>query len=642
VQYYRLLMDEEPSIQRRLAAILAADIAGYSRLMHADEPATVRDLKAHQSVILPLIGRHGGRVIDTAGDGILAEFPSVIGATQCAVELQTVMAERNERVPESRRMLFRIGINLGDVIHDESRIYGDGINIAARLEALAEPGGVLVSSTVHDHVRGKLPFTFADAGDRQLKNIEQPVRTYRLLIPGAAFTPGAAPPGRTTTANRRRWTVLGLAALLVLLAAGGAWWIHARFVPRQRADGTEAPRLSIVVLPFSNLSGDSSQGYFADGITDDLTTDLSRIAGSFVISRNTAFTFKGKAVDARQIGRELGVRYVLEGSVRRTGRTVRVNAQLIDAGTGAHLWAEQMDVDQGTLTTSQDNFGIASRLARTLSVELVNVEGRRAPLANPDAVDLTMRGWSLLNAAPQQDDAKRSVTAFEDALRIDPDNSQARVGLAHALTLIHRNRWDPEPARILARADEAVTRAIALSPNYAHAHYVKAEVLALSGRFDAALATYDRAIALDPNHAAAYVARGRSLIAIGRAAEAVAPVETAIRLSPRDPDLFIWYYVLCHAYTHLARDAQTIEWCLKSTATGKSFWGAWTDLASAYAWRGQKSEAAAAVAELLKVRPGFTVEKLAQDGSGYSDNPTFRKEFERIVEGARKAGLPER
>ena len=415
----------------------------------------------------------------------------------------------------------------------------------------------------------------------------------------------------------------------------------ARFMPGQRADGTEAPRLSIVVLPFGNLSGDPSQDYFADGITEDLTTDLSRLAGSFVISRNTAFTFKGKAVDARQIGRELGVRYVLEGSVRRMGRTVRVNAQLIDAGTGAHLWAEQMDVDQGTLATSQDNFGIASRLARTLSVELVNVEGRRAPRANPDAVDLTMRGWSILNAAPQQDDAKRSVAVFEDALRIDPDNSQARVGLAHALTLIHRNRWDPDRAGVLARADEAVTRAIALSPNYAHAHYVKAEVLALSGRFDAALATYDRAIALDPNHAAAYVARGRSLIAIGRAAEAVAPVEKAIRLSPRDPDLFIWYYVLCHAHTHLARDAPAIEWCLKSTATGKSFWGAWTDLASAYAWRGQKAEAAAAVAELLKVRPGFTVQQLAQDGAGYSDNPTFRKEFERIIEGARKAGLPE-
>ena len=634
-------MDEEPPIQRRLAAILAADIAGYSRLMHADEAATVRDLKAHQSVILPLIGRHGGRIIDTAGDGILAEFPSVVGATECAVEIQTVMAERNAGVPESRRMLFRIGINLGDVIHDENRIYGDGINIAARLEALAEPGGVLVSNTVYDQVRGKLPFAFEDVGQRQVKNIERPVWMYRVHIPGAASKAVATPVRRPALTDRRRRLVWGLAACLVLLGAAGAWWLGSRFLPSQRPDSPEAPRLSIVVLPFRNLSGDPSQDYFADGITEDLTSDLSRIAGSFVISRNTAFTFKGKDVDVRQIGRELGVRYVLEGSVRRMGSTVRVNAQLIDAGTGAHLWAEQMDVDQGTLTTSQDNFGIASRLARTLSVELVNVEGRRAPRANPDAVDLTMRGWSILNAAPQQDDAKRSVTVFEDALRIDPDNSQARVGLAHALTLIHRNRWDPDRALILARADEAVTRAIALAPNYAHAHYVKAEVLALSGRFDAAVATYDRAIALDPNHAAAYVARGRSLIAMGRAAETVAPVEKAIRLSPRDPDLYIWYYVLCHAYTHLARDARAIEWCLKSTATGKSFWGAWTDLASAYAWRGQKAEAAAAVAELLKVRPGFTVEQLAQDGSGYSDNPTFRKEFERIIEGARKAGLPE-
>jgi len=628
-------------MKRRLAAILAADIAGYSRLMHADEAATVRDLKGHQSVVLPLIGRHGGRIIDTAGDGIMAEFPSVIGATECAVEIQTVMAERNEGVPESRRMRFRIGINLGDVIHDETRIYGDGINIAARLEALAEPGGVLVSNTVYDQVRGKLPLTFEDVGERQVKNIEQPVWVYRVHIPGTSSSGAAPPVRRSAMARRGRWMVWGVAAVLVLLGAAGAWWTGARFFSGHRADSTEAPRLSIVVLPFGNLSGDPSQDYFADGITEDLTTDLSRLAGSFVISRNTAFTFKGKAVDARQIGRELGVRYVLEGSVRRMGRTVRVNAQLIDAGTGAHLWAEQMDVDQGTLASSQDNFGIASRLARMLSVELVNVEGRRAPRANPDAMDFTMRGWSILNAAPQQDDAKRSVTVFEDALRIDPDNSQARVGLAHALTLIHRNRWDPDRAGVLARADEAVTRAIALSPNYAHAHYVKAEVLALSGRFDAALATYDRAIALDPNLAAAYVARGRSLIAIGRAAETVAPVEKAIRLSPRDPDLFIWYYVLCHAYTHLARDAPAIEWCLKSTATGKSFWGAWTDLASAYAWRGQKAEAAAAVAELLKVRPGFTVQQLAQDGAEYSDNPTFRKEFERIIEGARKAGLPE-
>jgi len=534
-------MDEEPSIQRRLAAILAADIAGYSRLMHEDEPATVRDLKSHQSVrILPLIGRHGGRIIDTAGDGITADFPSVIGATECAVEIQTVMAERNQRVPESRRMRFRIGINLGDVIHDETRIYGDGINIAPRLEALADPGGVLVSNTVYDQVRGKLPLTFEDVGERQVKNIEQPVRMYHLHIPGASSKAVAKLVRRPAITNRRRWIVWGLAAFLILLGAGGAWWMGSPFFPGHRADSTEAPRLSIVVLPFRNLSGDPSQEYFADGITEDLTSDLSQIAGSCVISRNTAFTLKGKAVDARHIGRELGVRYVLEGSVRRMGGIVRVNAQLIDAGTGAHLWAEHMDVDQGTLASLQDNFGIANRLARMLSVELVNVEGRRAQRANPDAVDLTMRGWSVLNGGPNKEDVQRSVALFEDALRIDPDNSQARVGLAQALNLVYRNRWDPEPAKVLARADEAATRAISTAPNYAHAHYVKAEVLGLLNRFDAALATYDRAIALDRNHAAAYVGRARNLVAVGRAADALAPVEKAIRLSPRDPELYVW------------------------------------------------------------------------------------------------------
>ena len=633
-------MDEEPSMQRRLAAIVAADIAGYSRLMHEDEPATVRDLKAHQSVILPLIGRHGGRIIDTAGDGIMAEFPSVIGATECAVEIQTVMAERNQRVPESRRMRFRIGINLGDVIHDEARIYGDGINIAARLEALAQPGGVLVSNTVYDQVRGKLPFTFEDLGERQVKNIEQPVRTYQLHIPSESAKAVSTLAKRPALTDRRRWILRGLAAFLVLAGAGGVWWMGSPLFRSLGADTTEAPRLSIVVLPFSNLSGDPSQDYFADGITEDLTSDLSRIAGSFVISRNTAFTLKGKAIDVRQIGRELGVRYVLEGSVRRVGGTVRVNAQLIDASTGAHLWVEQMDVDQSTLAL-QDNFGIANRLARMLSVELVNAEGRRAERTDPDAMDLTMRGWSVLSGGPNKEDVQRSVGLFEDALRIDPENSQARVGLAQALTSVYRNRWDPEPAKVLARADEAATQAIAAAPNYAHAHYVKAEVLGLSNRFDAALASYDRAIALDRNHAAAYVGRARNLNVIGRAAEALAPVEKAIRLSPRDPELYVWYFVLCHANTHLARDTQAIEWCLKSLATGKTFYFAYVDLASAYAWRGQNAEAAAAVAELLKLRPGFTVQALTQEGSGTSDNPAFRKEFQRIVEGARKAGLPE-
>ena len=466
------------------------------------------------------------------------------------------------------------------------------------------------------------------------------MRVYRIHVSGAASVP--PPPRRAATTARRRRVVPGVVVSLVVIAAAAAWWTSPRFFPARRAIGTEAPRLSIVVLPFTNLSGDPSQDYFADGITEDLTTDLSRLAGSLVISRNTAFTFKGKAVDARQIGRELGVRYVLEGSVRRMGHNVRINTQLVDAGTGGHLWAEQIDVDQGTLATSQDNLGISSRLARALSVELVNVEGRRARHADADAVDLVMRGWSLLNAGPDREDVQNAVALFEAALRIDPDNSQANVGLAQALIHTYRSARLPERATLLARADEAATRATAVAPDSAQAQSIKAEILGLQNRVDAALATYDRAIALDRNLTSAHVGRARSLIAAGRSAEAVGPVERAIRLSPRDPELYLWYYVICHAHTHLARDAATIEWCLKSVATGKIFWHAWADLASAYAWRGQTAEAAAGVAEILKLRPGLTVQQMAEEGFAYSDNATFRKEYQRIVEGVRKAGLPER
>jgi TolB-like protein/Flp pilus assembly protein TadD len=436
--------------------------------------------------------------------------------------------------------------------------------------------------------------------------------------------------------------VSGVVVSLVVIAAAAAWWTSPRFFSGRRAVGTEAPRLSIVVLPFTNMSGDPNQDYVADSITEDLTTDLSRLAGSLVISRNTAFTYKGKVVDARQIGRELGVRYVLEGSVRRMGRGVRINAQLVDAGTGAHLWAEQIDADQGARATPQGDFGIASRLARALSVELVNVEGRRAPRTNPDAIDLVMRGWALLNAGPNREDVQNAVALFEAALRIDPDNVQANVGLAQSLIHIYRSRWDPERARVLARADDAATRATAVAPDHAQAQSVKAEILGLQKRFDAALATYDRAIALDRNLTTAHVGRARHLIVSGRAADAVASVERAIRLSPRDPDLYLWYYVVCHAHTHLARDAATIEWCLKSIGTGKIFWHAWVDLASAYAWRGQTAEAAAAVAEILKLRPGLTVQQMVEDAWMGSDNATFRKEYQRIAEGVRKAGLPER
>ena len=333
----------EERIQRRLAAILAADVVGYSRMMQADEAGTLAALKSRRTEILqPLVSKHHGRIIKVMGDGVLVEFASAVEAVSCAVALQEAMTVANEGAEESRRVVLRIGVNLGEVVVDGGDLYGDGVNIAARIEALADPGGVFVSNTVHDHVRDRLPFACEDLGEQQVKNIARPVRVYALSA--AAVT--ALPPVAATTRARDPMT------------------------PPQ------APQLSIVVLPFANLSNDPEQEYFADGITDDLTTDLSRISESFVIARNTAFTYKGKSVDVRQVGRELGVRYVLEGSVRRTRNQVRVNVQLIDAETGAHLWADRFETDHTDLAEAQD--AITGRLAQTLNLELVDARGRQA------------------------------------------------------------------------------------------------------------------------------------------------------------------------------------------------------------------------------------------------------------------------
>jgi adenylate cyclase len=321
---------------RRLAAILAADVAGYSRLMEADEEGTHERLQAHlRELVEPKIAEHRGRIVKNTGDGFLAEFPSVVDAARCAVEIQRGMAEREPEVPEDRRIRFHIGINLGDVIVEEHDIFGDGVNVAARLEALAEPGGICVSRMVRDNVRDKLDLAFEDMGEQQVKNIARAVRVYRVRDRAAELADATAP----------------FAASI---------------------SQTKPPRLSIVVLPFTNLSDDREQQYFADGITEDLTTDLSRLAGMLVISRNTAFTYQGKRVDTKQIGHELAVRYVLEGSVRRSGNQVRVNAQLIDADTDAHLWAERFDGDTSDLFALQDE--VTSRIANALSVELITAE----------------------------------------------------------------------------------------------------------------------------------------------------------------------------------------------------------------------------------------------------------------------------
>src|ERR1700689_1398911 len=342
-----MVADQPSRIGRRLSALVAADGAGYSRLMGLDEAGTARILREHRVIADAVVAKHGGRIVKTTGDGLLIEFPSVVDAVECAVAVQTVMTERNDGIPQDRRMLFRIGINLGDILIEGDDILGDGVNVAARLEGIATPGGICISSSAYDQVRGKVDVDFADLGEHNLKNIARPVRAYAVKRNGL----GVGTNGCTTPIS------------------------------------PSTPRLSMVVLPFVNIGGDPEQDYFVDGVTDSLTTDLSRISGSFVIARNTAFTFKGKAVDVKQLGRELNVRYVLEGSMQRSGHRMRINVQLIDAGTGNHLWAERFDKPLADLFEMQDE--IVARLAGALNAQLVSAEARRAEqVPTPDSMDL--------------------------------------------------------------------------------------------------------------------------------------------------------------------------------------------------------------------------------------------------------------
>ena len=397
--------------------------------------------------------------------------------------------------------------------------------------------------------------------------------------------------------------------------------------------------LSMVVLPFENLSHDREQEYFADGITEDLTTDLSRIPGAFVIAAHTALTFKGKPVDAKQVGRELGVRYVVEGSVQRTEEQVRLNAQLVDAQSGAQLWADRFDGDRRLLGQLQDDF--TARLARSLDIQLTEAESLRAERErpnNPDAVDLAMRGRAALNQSRVRENYVSARGFFEHALSIDAKLPRALDGLSYTLAVLVLTRWSVSPDRDMARATRMAAAALDAHPDDALAHLAKGYLFVVQKRFEGALAEFETAIGDDRNLAEAYGMIGSTKTLSGRASEAFAPVETAIRLSPRDPLLNVWLFYICHAHTHLAQDEQAIEWCRKSVAAGP-FWVAFVDLASAYAWTGQKAEAQDAVRELLKLMPGYTVSKWA--AAGWSDNPVFLKQYTRIVEGLRKAGLPE-
>ena len=498
-------MSTAERIERRLTAILAADVVGYSRLMSADEEGTLAQLKSHRSAIVdPKIAEHRGRIVKTTGDGLLMEFASVVDALRCAVEVQRGMAEWNADIPQDKRIEFRVGIHQGDVITEAGDIFGDGVNVAARLEGLAQPGGICVSGRVHEDAHGKLDISFEDMGEQQLKNISRPVRVFRVMSNGPAGVLGKKSSGFLS----REWTGIGLrhagmaliAVLLVLF--GAAYWRLQRSEPQP----SPAHRLSMVVLPFKNLSNEPEQEYFAEGITDDLTADLSRIGDSFVIAPSTARTYKD--ADPKRIGQELRVHYLLDGSVRRTGSTVRINARLIDTRTGAEIWSDRFDGDWTKSMQLQDI--ITGRLARRLDLELINQESRRAEMARPnapDAVDLAMRGWAVLNQPYSREQLAQSRGLFEQALQIDPGLPKALVGFADALALEVNYRWTDKPADQLRRAEDAVDRVLSAFPDDAMAHFVKGDIQRAKGRnVEIAVNAYEAAIALSQ------VDRGEALL----------------------------------------------------------------------------------------------------------------------------------
>jgi adenylate cyclase len=637
---------------RKLVAILASDVVGYSRLAGADEDRILARLRTLRSDLIdPTIAVHRGRIVKRTGDGSIIEFRSVVDAVRCAIELQNAMVERNAGLPPERRIELRVGIHLGDVVEEaDGDLMGDGVNIAARLESICEPGGVCLSGTAYEQVRDKLKYQFVDLGEKQLKNIARPVRAYALSAAALASSTDQSPAARVPAAKRGapRWTPLiaacGVAALLTAGWLGWRAWSPLREPTATVAAVTDklatAPRLSIVVLPFENLSGDKEQDYFADGITDDLTTDLSHLPDSFVVARNTAFTYKGKPVDVKQIGAELGVRYVLEGSVRRVDENITVNAQLISTETGAHIWADRFDGERSHLGELQVEF--VSRLANSLGVELVRAEALRAMRErpnNPDAVDLSMRGWMELYRPVSKASHDAALGLFERALALDPQLVPAMVGLAQVLEIGLTNQYSVNPKGAIALAEDFAERAVAAEPENSAAHLAKADVFFAKRQWPQAIAEAETAIADNPNNAGAHAKDGFYRMLLGRSEDGFAGVETAFRLSPRDPSVPYWQYMVCHLHSHLAQWEQAIDWCNKAHAGAPGNWYPLVDLAAANAWAGRDKEAKEAVAELQKIYPGFTVQKWAS--IHWTDDPTFNAQYARIAEGLRKAGLPE-
>ena len=557
---------------RKLAAILVSDVVGYSRLAGADEDRILARLRTLRSDLIdPTIAVHHGRIVKRTGDGSIIEFRSVVDAVRCAIELQNAMIERNAGVPEDRQIEFRVGIHVGDVVEEsDGDLMGDGVNIAARLEGIAKPGAICLSEDAYRQVSGRLDMAVTDLGPTQLKNIERrsglirckwgSLRRRSRRKRQEPVTPAAPTP------QKRRFGLaplaVALAALLVVIAGGAWWFLNANRSASVAAKApAEAARLSIVVLPFANLSGDPGQDYLVDALTDELTTSLARIRDSFVIARNTAMTFKGKPIDAKAIGKDLGVRYVLEGSVQPSGDRMRVNAQLIDAGSGAHLWAEQFDTPRADLLQTQD--AIVAHLARAIDMQLNDAEAarlKRTPAANPDAEDLALQCQAGSDKAGWiGKEADAAYTLCEQALAIDPNNVRALMELGVKFQVLVQAGVSSNPKGDLQRADELESKALALDPDWTYPHSMKGLILRFQGRTEEAVPEDERALAVDPSNVQAVVDLGFDYGDLGEFDKSLEYFDKAILLSPHDPFLAHSYGGKAWANFALKRYDQAIE-----------------------------------------------------------------------------------
>ena len=586
---------ENQRTERKLAAILAADVVGYSRLMGHDEEGTLRRLKAHLGELVePHIAAHRGRIVKRTGDGLLVDFSSAVEAVRCAVAIQSGMADRNRAALDDSRIEFRIGINLGDVIIEGEDIYGDGVNIAARLEALAEPGAIFVSRAVRDSVRDKLGIVLEDLGEKPVKNIARPVRIFRV-----GRTDGSRPGGvRPATA-----------------------------VP------AVPDKPSIAVLPFANMSGDAEQEYFSDGISEDLITDLSKVSALFVIARNSSFTYKGRAVKVQEIGRELGVRFVLEGSIRKAGNRVRITAQLVDATSGGHLWADRFDRDLTDIFATQDE--VVQRIVGALAVKLTQREAqqlRRVGTRNIEAYECWLRARELLGRGTRES-VVQCRRMHRRAIEIDPNFSAPYAGLAFAAVSDYVNAWVDEPALALEEAEGWARRAIELDEQQPVCHVALGNVLVWCRRHDDALAALNRAVELDHNYAQGHALIGMALMYSGRAAEALEAFATAMRLDPFHPNIVL--HLVAQAHFSLGHDEVAATYLIERIARNPNTDASRMLLAACYGHLGRAEEARTAWAELLKVNPGFSLTQRA-GVLPYKDT----SDFQRIAEGLAKAGLP--